>query len=150
MAKAREVPLDPGEPFAVAAASVVRARTEELFEHGEGVLDISDIERVHAMRVATRRLRAVLEIFRVCFEPQEYGVLLEEVKRLADALGERRDPDVHLEAFAGRDDIAPLVERLEARQAEANTALAATLAHLEEIGLRERLLALADAAEGPR
>ena len=36
---------------------------QELFEQAEGVLDTSDIERVHDMRVATRRLRAVLEIF---------------------------------------------------------------------------------------
>ena len=32
-----------------------------------GVLDVGDIERVHDMRVATRRLRAALEIFGPCF-----------------------------------------------------------------------------------
>ena len=42
-------------------------RADELFGHSEGVLDTSDIERVHDMRVASRRLRAVLEIFEPCF-----------------------------------------------------------------------------------
>ena len=60
MAKAREVPLRADEPFEVAGRRVVGARAEELFEHADGVLDTEDIERVHAMRVASRRLRAVL------------------------------------------------------------------------------------------
>ena len=58
-----------------------------------------DIERVHDMRVASRRLRAVLEIFAVCFPESEYKGVLKDVKALADALGERRDPDVHIAAL---------------------------------------------------
>ena len=65
--------------------------------HAEGVLDTSDIERVHDMRVATRRLRAAMEVFAACFPAKEHRRLLKEVKRLADALGERRDPDVAIE-----------------------------------------------------
>ena len=46
------------------------------------------------MRVATRRLRAVLEIYEPCFPRKELRGVLRDVKALADALGERRDPDV--------------------------------------------------------
>ena len=99
MAKARSVPLDPTEPYREAAARVVRVRAEELFEHAEGVLDTADIERVHDMRVATRRLRAVLEIFAPCFPKKRHRAVLRDVKALADALGERRDPDVHIAAL---------------------------------------------------
>src|SRR3954447_22073469 len=99
MAKARDIPVEPDEPFTVAAARVVGVRAEELFEHQAGVLDTEDIERVHDMRVASRRLRAVLEIFAECFDPEEHRAVLSDVKRLADALGERRDPDVHLAAL---------------------------------------------------
>ena len=53
-----------------------------------------EIERVHDMRVATRRLRAALEVFEPCFERKRFNRVLSEVKALADALGERRDPDV--------------------------------------------------------
>jgi CHAD domain-containing protein len=146
VAKARDIPLEADEPYAQAAARVVRTRADEVFEHAEGVLDVSDIERVHAMRVATRRLRAVLEIFAPCFPKALYRDVLGDVKRLADALGQRRDPDVHLEAFAGRDDIGVLIEHLRERQAHGNTVLAAELERVEETRLRERLAQLADEA----
>src|ERR671932_603598 len=93
MAKARDIPgLHASMPFAEAAAATVAVRAAELFEHAEGVLDTSDIERVHDMRVASRRLRAVLEIYAPCFPKAQFKPLLEEVKALADALGARRDP----------------------------------------------------------
>src|SRR3954449_10983806 len=111
MAKAREVPIAPGEPFRVAAARVVAVRTEELFEHAECVLDTEDIERVHDMRVASRRLRAVLEIFAPCFPKDAHRDVLRDVKALADALGERRDPDVHLEDLAKLEAAAPADQR---------------------------------------
>ena len=84
-----------------AAARTVAVRAQELFEHAEGVLDTTDIERVHDMRVATRRLRAVLEIFAPCFPRKALRDVLRDVKALADALGARRDPDVHLAAARG-------------------------------------------------
>ena len=102
MAPARGIAgLSPDQPFAESAARVVGLRARELFEHSHGVLDTSDIERVHDMRVATRRLRAVLEIFGPCFPAKPHRVVLRDVKALADALGERRDPDVHIEALEG-------------------------------------------------
>ena len=99
MAKAQDIDVAPDEPFRQAAARVVRLRTAELFDHADGVLDTSDIERVHDMRVASRRLRAVLEIFAPCFPQSELDGVLRDVKQLADALGARRDPDVHIDAL---------------------------------------------------
>src|SRR5215208_6702108 len=100
MAKAAAVELAPDTTFAEAAARTVAVRAGELWEHSDGVLDTSDIERVHDMRVATRRLRAVLEIFAACFPPKQHRKVLRDVKALADALGARRDPDVQLELLA--------------------------------------------------
>src|ERR671928_126727 len=98
MAKAREIPgLHARMSFTEAAAATVAVRAEELFEHAKGVLDMSDIERVHDMRVASRRLRAVLEIYAPCFPADRFRPLLKEVKALADARGARRDPDVLLD-----------------------------------------------------
>src|SRR3954466_4072874 len=99
MAKAREVDLDPFAPLGEAARRVIAVRGGELFEHEHDVLDTSDIERVHDMRVATRRLRAALEVFSEALPRDELKPVLRDVKGLADALGERRDPDVHLEEF---------------------------------------------------
>ena len=68
MAKAKPIPdLSADDSYAEAAAKIVSVRAAELTEHAPGVLDTGDIERVHDMRVATRRLRAALEIFEPCF-----------------------------------------------------------------------------------
>src|SRR5947209_5411395 len=92
MARARKIPgLDDSASFGQAAASAVQVRSEEIFSFADGVLDTSNPERVHDMRVATRRLRAALEIFADCFPKSEHRALLREVKLLADALGERGD-----------------------------------------------------------
>jgi CHAD domain-containing protein len=154
---AEEIELDPDEPFALAAARVVRRRADELFAEQAGVLDTDDIERVHDMRVATRRLRAVLEIFAPCFPAKEHKAVLGEVKALADALGERRDPDVQiaeLEAVAermtasDRPGVELLVARLRERQLAANATLAAALEHARDEDLHVRLRALSTAAAG--
>ena len=156
MAKAADIDVDPFEPYALAAARVVRARTDELFDHAEGVLDTSDIERVHDMRVASRRLRAVLEIFEPCVPQGDFKTALRDVKARADALGERRDPDGHIEDMQGfeaqvqatlRPGIEALVDRLRGQQARGNETLAAALEEIRENDLRERLLSLADGAE---
>ena len=101
MARPRPIEgLDAAQPYAEAAERIVAVRATELAEHSRGVLDTGDIERVHDMRVATRRLRAALEVYAVCFPKAEFKTALSDVKRLADALGARRDPDVQLEGIA--------------------------------------------------
>jgi CHAD domain-containing protein len=156
MAKAQEIPgLEAAMPFREAAARAVETRATEVFEQAAGVLDTGDIERVHDMRVATRRLRAALEFFERCFPKREFKRALKEVKSLADALGERRDPDVHIEelrriaAALTREDargIRSLEAQLREQQQGANELLAGKLRAIEEDGLRERLLAIAAAA----
>ena len=157
MARAREVPgLDGRDAFRAAAAKVVSVRSDELFEHSADVLDTSDIERVHDMRVATRRLRAVLEIFAPCFERTLHRAVLHDVKSLADALGERRDPDVHIDALnrfsaavaeADRPGVDSLVARLRQDQTAGNATLSRALDDMDRSDLRGRLQALCDAAE---
>jgi len=156
LAKAQEIDVAPFEPYREAAARIVRVRSGELFESAAGVLDTRDIERVHDMRVASRRLRAVLEIFAPCFPGNEFKGVLRDVKQLADALGERRDPDVHIEAMekleaavqaANRPGIHALLERQRARQAAGNATLTAALQHVREADLHARLHSLADGAE---
>jgi CHAD domain-containing protein len=152
VAKARDIPdLEHAASFREAAATAVEIRADEVFEHAAGVLDTDDIERVHAMRVATRRLRAVMEIFAPAFPSKEHKALLKEVKALADALGERRDPDVAIDALAkigkaltaeDRRGIDHLIAELRDEQYGANAELAAALQRIEENDLRGRLRAL--------
>src|SRR4029453_5292549 len=156
MAKAREIPgLHADLSYREAAARTVAVRAQELFEHAEGVLDTSDIERVHDMRVPSRRLRAVLEIYEPCFPRKALGDVLVDVKAVADTLGERRDPDVHLAALeefaeavkeADRPGGGVFAERVRAEQGAGNEALAAALAEIERTDLRGRLAALSATA----
>lgn len=130
-------------------------RAAEVFEHSEGVLDTTEIEPLHDMRVATRRLRAALEVFAPCFPAKRHRKALKRVKRLADALGERRDRDVAIEFLAGFSDeaseedraaVAALIERLRAEQRQANEGLAPYVASKRLKRLRRRLDKLVKAA----
>lgn len=133
MAKARPIPdLRADDAYGPAAAKIVRVRSQELADHSRGVLEMGDIERLHDMRVATRRLRAALEVFAPCFQKKAHRAALHEVKELADVLGERRDRDVaivELEAFAAeleegdRDGVESLIGALRMQQLQANEAL---------------------------
>ncbi len=157
MAKARAIPgLGPQTPFRVAAACAVETRADELFEHGRRVLDTADIKRVHNMRVASRRLRASLELFAPAFPKKEHKRVLREVKALADALGARRDADVALaELGVAADELGPearpgiesLADELRAEQEVANDRLAEMLGDVREGRLEERLRRFAHQVE---
>jgi CHAD domain-containing protein len=144
MGRARDPGLTADLPFAEAAARTLEVRVAELREHAAGVLDTTDIERVHAMRVASRRLRAVLEIFAAAFPRKEHRAVLAEVKALADALGARRDPDVQLDALGTTSGpgLDVLAARLRAEQSAGNVTLAAALRRAAKARLDERLLGL--------
>jgi CHAD domain-containing protein len=156
MAKARRIPgFAESRTFREAAARTVEVRSEEVFDHAGNVLDLADIDRVHDMRVATRRLRAALEVYAVCFPKSEHRRALKDVKALADALGERRERDVAIAGFekvakaltnAERPGIASLLDELRSEQDQANEVVAAAIERARADGLRERLAALAAAA----
>lgn len=146
--------FDCDEPFAHAAARVIEVRAAEVFEHAPGVLDMENVERVHDMRVATRRLRAAMEVFESCLPRKRWYKSLQQVKELADALGERRDRDIAiqlLEGFAAdlsradRKHLAELVDALQKEQQEANEALARLITAKWLRKLRRRLRKLAEA-----
>jgi CHAD domain-containing protein len=158
VAKAKAIPdLSAERTYAEAAARIVSVRASELTEQAEGVLDTGDIERVHDTRVATRRLRAALEIFEPCFPDRAYREALGEVKRLADALGERRDRDVAIATLHGFSDQMPapdrrgidsLIAQLRDEQEEANRELAPLVERPHLTSLRESLDELVAAARG--
>jgi CHAD domain-containing protein len=149
VARPRDVSeVDCGEPFARAAARVIEVRADELFEHSQGVLDLEETERVHDMRVATRRLRAAMEIFEPCFPRKRYRKALKGVKRLADALGARRDPDVEIAMVEGlleevrdedRETLTGVLAGLRKEQRAANDELASFLSNRRLEKLHRRL-----------
>jgi CHAD domain-containing protein len=152
MAKARRVQIDPDAPFADAATKTLEIRGPELLLYREGTLDGSDIEQLHSMRVASRRLRAALEVYADCFPRKHHRKLLRLVKETAGALSDARDLDVQIDYLTGYREHAPVADRagidslialLRIRRAEADAHLAPALARLEDedfVGQVERLV----------
>lgn len=89
-----------------------------------------DPEAVHDMRVATRRLRALLRLFRR-FLPANAMRIRSELAWLADALGGVRDLDVQLQALievstqahVSDEDTSTIIAPLEARRSRARNEL---------------------------
>ncbi len=73
---------------------------EEMTAREPGARVGTDVEDVHKMRVATRRLRSLLRTARAALaDPEEAGRLRDELRWLATLLGAVRDRDVLIECL---------------------------------------------------
>lgn len=90
--------IDPAE--VAFAATVVLERLRTMAGEAGGVKDGSDIEFVHRMRVASRRLRTALRVFADCLPARPLKVWLRMVRRITRSLSRARDLDVQLEFVA--------------------------------------------------
>jgi CHAD domain-containing protein len=103
----RQPPLTPEAPLWAWAYEAMTRRAETMLAHADGVRAGEDIEAVHDMRVASRRLAAAMRVFRECFPGRRYEALLREARRVTRRLGEVRDLDVLIEYFEGlRENVA--------------------------------------------
>jgi exopolyphosphatase / guanosine-5'-triphosphate,3'-diphosphate pyrophosphatase len=85
------------ETFVQGGRRMLRERMLKLLEWRNDVLKRDDIEVVHKMRVASRRLRATLDAFESACEPRPFKKAYRHVKQLADVLGKTRDTDVMIQ-----------------------------------------------------
>lgn len=93
--KARKVKgLDPDGALADNAERVLRVRLDELYGFAPAALDPSQVEALHDMRIAAKRLRYALEVAAPVLGA-ERGI--DEAKALQEVLGEVHDCDVMLE-----------------------------------------------------
>jgi hypothetical protein len=92
--KARKVKgLDPEGPLRDNVRRIVELRARELKSFSPAVLDPSNVEALHDMRIAAKRLRYVLELTAPAFgEGAERGA--KHAKKLQDLLGDIHDCDV--------------------------------------------------------
>jgi len=91
--------LDDGATVEALLRHDLASGTLRLFRHEAGVRTGEDPEAVHQARVATRRLRSTLRTFSSLLDPDWTDRLRDELKWLADLLGQVRDTDVLLERF---------------------------------------------------
>ena len=92
--KAQAVALDAAQSPEQAARTVVASALEQLQANELGVLAYPDPEYLHQFRVALRRLRSALRVFRKVLDPAFDAQACTEVQWIARATGAARDWDV--------------------------------------------------------
>ena len=138
------------ETFVQSGKRLLHERAKKLFEWRDDVLKDEDIEAVHKMRVASRRMRATLDAYQPCCEPKQFKKVYRTVQRVADMLGRARDTDVMLQGLHQRLENASseeqagvewLIERLKAYRQQTQDALSVLLQGLDEDALQHDIQA---------
>ncbi len=152
MAKAKEIiGLDCSANALEWAEAVLRLRFEEVIELRGAALDFSDVKGVHAMRVASRRLRSALRDFLPLLKKRPLRRPRKKLKEIADALGAVRDQDVAILALENlqstaeineineqiKEGIETLLEERRAVRERAQTNLTKTLGDSNIAGLEQ-------------
>lgn len=128
--------LQGGEPLAEGARRMLRRTFERLLARIDAVEKDEDPEDVHDARVATRRLRASLQVVEGIFDAGLLRELRRGLRRVARSLGVVRDYDVFLEAVRAfrdrlpeerRSIMEPLLTAIESARAPARARLIADL-----------------------
>jgi CHAD domain-containing protein len=87
----------PEDSLAEAGRKVLRYHFVQMLRHEVGTRDGEDIEDLHDMRVATRRMRAAFEVFEAAFTRKALRTYLKGLRATGRALGKVRDLDVFME-----------------------------------------------------
>lgn len=111
---------------------LLRRYFQKMVAQEKGVRADKDIERVHDMRVATRRIRAILPIIEEVAPQKDVRRLRRGIRATAKALGAVRDSDVFLDQVnrslqslseEERPDLSPLLQALQRDRLVARTHL---------------------------
>jgi CHAD domain len=98
--KARKVKgLEPAAPLADNAQRIIEVRLDELCSFMPRAADPDEVEALHDMRIAAKRLRYILEITHPCFGSFAERAV-RQTKDLQDVLGEIHDCDVQIPEVA--------------------------------------------------
>jgi CHAD domain-containing protein len=143
VAKARKIDeISRKSEYRYAIGRLIETRFDEMMLHRAGTLSGRDPEDLHDMRVASRRLRAAMDVAVECF-PARFRYFHSTIKELTDVLGGVRDYDVLRIALVEYRDSRPASER------PAINAMLQTCRVEREVG-RERLIEFFDRLERER
>jgi CHAD domain-containing protein len=99
------------DSMAEAGRKILRFHFARMLSHENGARLGENIEELHDMRVATRRMRAAFEVFDSFFQPKVVKVHLKGLRATGRALGRVRDLDVFMEKAQHYLDTLPEDER---------------------------------------
>jgi CHAD domain-containing protein len=97
LAEKKSPGLTPDDILAEAGRKNLRFNFYQMLLHESGTLSGENIEDLHDMRVATRRMRAAFDVFGEGFESKATKPLLKGMRKTGQALGSVRDIDVFIE-----------------------------------------------------
>jgi CHAD domain-containing protein len=89
--------INADDPMAEAGRKILRFHFAHMLSHEKGTRLGKDIEELHDMRVATRRMRAAFEVFGPFYKPKAVKNHLKGLRATGRALGIVRDLDVFME-----------------------------------------------------
>ena len=128
--------IQPDDSMAEAGRKVLLFHFARMLSHEDGARSGEDIEDLHKMRVATRRMRAAFVVFGEAYETQIVKPYLKGLRTTARILGNVRDLDVFLEKAARyieslpddqRLGMEPLIQDWETQREQARKELSAYL-----------------------
>lgn len=88
-----------GTPLGEAAPALLLTKADPLFKLESAAAGGADMDAVHDMRVASRRLREVMRLLAPVYSSREFGAWYKRVRRITRALGPVRDADVFIDDF---------------------------------------------------
>ncbi len=137
------LPESPGlgadDTMAEAARKTFRFHFQRMLYHEPGTCRGEDIEELHDMRVATRRMRAAMRMFADYLDPKQVAPFVRGLRRTGRALGPVRDLDVF------REKIQRYLDTLPPEQQAGLDPLLAVWAEQRRLA-REKMLAYLDSA----
>jgi CHAD domain-containing protein len=87
----------PDKAVCIYGAGLLLKHLQALNTEIDGVRRAEDIECIHRMRVASRRLRSALSLFDACLPASKKDAWIKEVQKITRALGAARDLDVQID-----------------------------------------------------
>jgi len=90
------IPESSNDTYCSLASSTLLRQTKELEKQFDGARKNANIEYVHKLRVASRRLRSSLSVFAECFEPKLTKKWRKRTRDLTRSIGAARDADVQI------------------------------------------------------
>jgi CHAD domain-containing protein len=98
MAKARKIPyFNSEQPLNICLRKILRTRFNEMYSYEKGTIEGKDIEYLHDMRVSSRRVQAVMKIFRSAFPRKKFKPVYLHLRTAIRALGVVRHYDVFID-----------------------------------------------------
>jgi inorganic triphosphatase YgiF len=113
VAKAEPVPVRADMSVAEAFATIVSACVGHFRLNEQIVIDRRQVEALHQARVAMRRLRSALSLFRPAIADHEFEHIREELRWFTGQLGDARNLDVYLQRDIADEERGPLERKRE-------------------------------------